>query len=118
MQPEKDRIDHLSLMPLCHLKGHPIVRPRKDRIDHLSLLFEVDGYLKEKAKFICSLESPDCKIITISKGDMANWNKLWKKKHAQIEQQIRGTEWEFSSNKYLYRWDRNHRLAAWTKVIK
>ena len=107
----------MPLVPLCHLKEHPIVRPRKDRIEHLSLLFETDGYLKEKENFIFSLESPNYEIVTIPKGDMADWNKLWQKQHAQFEKQIRETEWEFLSNKYLYTWNINHRQAAWTKVI-
>ncbi len=54
----------------------------------------------------------------IQKGDMLAWDKIWKKQHDQFEKELKGTEWEDLSNKYLYTWDGNHRLAAWTKVIK
>ena len=49
---------------------------------------------------------------------MLAWDKLWKKQHAEFEAKIKGTEWEDLSNKYLYTWDGNHCLTAWTKVIK
>lgn len=105
-------------MPLCRLRENPVVRPRRDRIEQLALLFEADGYLKEKANFICSLESPNKEIVEIQKGEISEWNKLWQKQNARFEKDIKGTEWEFLSNKYLYTWDGNHRLAAWISVIK
>ena len=108
----------MPLVPLCHLKEHPVVRPRRERIEQLALLFESDGYLKEKANFICSLQSPEQNFQEIQKGDMLAWDKLWKKQHVEFEAKIKGTEWEDLSNKYLYTWDGNRRLAAWTKVIK
>ena len=108
----------MPLVPLCHLKEHPVVRPRRERIEQLALLFESDGYLKEKANFICSLQSPEQNFQEIQKVDMLAWDKIWKKQHDEFETTIRGTEWENLSNKYLYTWDGNHRLATWTKVIK
>ena len=81
-------------------------------------MFEADGYLKEKANFICSLESPEQTVREVTKNEIENWNRLWKYQHLEFEKKIKGTEWEFLSNRYLYTWDGNHRLAAWTRVIK
>ena len=108
----------MPLVPLCHLKEHLVVHPRRKGIEQLALLFELDAYLKEKAKFICSLQSLEQNIQEIQKGDMLAWGKLQRKQHAGFEAKIRGTEREVLSNKYLYTWDGNHRLASWTKVIK
>lgn len=60
----------MPLVPLCHLKEHPVVRPRRDQIEQLAWLFESDGYLKKKANFICSLQSPKNKIQEVQKGAM------------------------------------------------
>lgn len=98
----------MPLVPLCHLIEHPVVRPRRDRIEQLARLFESDGYLKEKANFICSLQSPKIQIQKIQKGDMLSWPKMWKKQHAAFEKEISGGEWEILSNKYLYIGDGNH----------
>ena len=49
---------------------------------------------------------------------MLTWDNICKKQPDEFETKIRGIEWEDLSNKYLYTWDGNHRLAAWTKVIK
>ena len=100
----------MPLVPLCHLKEHPVVRPRRERIEQLAMLFELDGYLKEKSNFICSLQSPDDDTQEIQEGDMLAWDNIWKKQHDQFEKEIKGTEWEELSNKYLYTWDGNHRL--------
>ena len=75
----------MPLVPLCHLKEHPVVRPRRDRIEQLAGLFESDGYLKEKANFICSLQSPENESQEIQKGDMLSWDKIWKKQHSEFE---------------------------------
>ena len=81
-------------------------------------MFEANGYLKEKANFICSLESHEQTVKEVTKNEIENWNRLWKYQHLEFEKKIKDIEWEFLNNRYLYTWDGNHRLAAWTRVIK
>ena len=57
-------------------------------------------------------------VQEITKIEIEGQDQLWKYQHFDFEQKIKGIEWEFLSNKYIHTWDGNHRLAAWTKVIK
>ena len=81
-------------------------------------MFKAYDYLKGKANFICFLESLEQTVRDVTKNEIEIWNRLWKYQHLEFEKKIKGTEWEFLSNRYLYMWDGNHRLVAWTRVIK
>ena len=74
-------------------------------------MFEADGYLKKKANFIYSLESPEQSVREVTKNEIENWNCLWKYQHLDFEKNINGTEWEFLSNRYLYTWEISFKLA-------
>ena len=56
-------------------------------------MFEADGYLKEKANFICSLESPEQIVREVTKNEIENWNRLWKYQHLEFEKKIKGIQW-------------------------
>ena len=100
----------LPWVPLCRLLQLEKARQvnwDSDRIKPLQENFLVEGYYEAKGSFICWEEALGFPSQDVSE-DL----------RASFESEIAGTCWSDLLGKMLYTWDGNHRLSAWTGVLK
>ena len=89
-----------------------------DRIKPLQDNFLVEGYYEPKGSFIFSKEALGFPSQDVSEDLQASWDDVWKQLDEDFESEIAGTCSSDLSGKMLYTWDGNHRLSAWTGVLK
>ena len=89
-----------------------------ERIKPLQNKFLVEGYFEPKGSFICSVDAPGFPSQDVTEEIMEGWDEIWKQKNETFENEIAGTCWAGISRKMLYTWDGNHRLYAWTGILK
>lgn len=71
------------------------------------LVIDVDSFALEKPR-----------ERGVSHSELQSWDEIWKAKHVEFEEEIKGTEWEFLLNKILYIRDGNHHVVAWMEEIE
>ena len=89
-----------------------------ERIKPLQDNFLVEGYYEPKGSFLCSIDAPGFPSQEVSDDMREGWDPIWKQFDAEFEEAISGTCWSNLSGKLLYTWDGNHRLSAWTGILK
>ena len=89
-----------------------------ERIKPLLDNFLVEGCYEPKGSFICSVDAPGFPSQDVTEEITEGWDEIWKQKNETFENKIAGTCWAEISKKMLYTWDDNHRLYAWTRILK
>jgi hypothetical protein len=78
----------------------------------------VHGYQVRAAIFYVSLTDEHGRKFDIIANDRAQWNQHWQQQDHEFEESLFSDPYlKALSYKFLYVWDRNHRLLAWTDHI-
>jgi hypothetical protein len=110
----KARID----VPLCRMKSLQVVRPALIN-DILKLQADfVHGYWDGAAVFYISLKDEHGNGSFVTDTERQMWDPHWQQRDSEFESFLKAdNELEFMSGRFLYVWDGNHRLLAWTDHI-
>ncbi|KAL3678579.1 hypothetical protein R1sor_021535 [Riccia sorocarpa] len=110
----------LPPVPLCMMRPTEAVRSLQTRndIERLKDSVATLGYLNDHQAFFCQPFNIKGEEEKIKDTDIEKWDERWKREYKNYVDEIRGTEWDFLKDLFIFIWDGNHRWQAWMEYAK
>jgi hypothetical protein len=106
-------------IPLCRMTSLPDVRPVLGPDVEKLIADFAHGYKEGDRVFYVSIHDGRGKIVPVTDEHRSSWNKHWIAENETFETMLQSDPDLISfSNHMFYVWDGNHRLHAWSKVIR
>ncbi|KAL3695908.1 hypothetical protein R1sor_009984 [Riccia sorocarpa] len=105
----------LPPVPLCMMRPTSAVRSLQTRndIERLKDSVATLDYLNDHQAFFCQPFNMKGEEEKIHEADISQWDDRWKREYRNFVDEVRGTEWDFVKDLFIFIWDGNHRWHAW-----